>query len=111
MHPGAYGVAVYLDDPETKAAEDLNSLAGVFVPDSAGIGDLEETRLPGGKFFKAEFIGHYSGLGEAWGAVLGKLLPESGERIRDGVCFEVYMNDMRTTPPEQLRTDIYVPIS
>lgn len=110
-NPDAMGVAVYLDDPETKPAEELNSVAGIFVPEEADIGDLEEYRIDGGKFFVAEHVGHYSGLGESWGAVCGKLIPESGLQFRQGDCFEVYLNDCADTAPDDLLTQIYVPIA
>lgn len=110
-NPDAKGIAVYLDDPETKPEAELNSVAGIFVTDDANIGDLEEFRIEGGKFFRAEFVGHYSGLGQAWGAVCGKLIPEAGLQFRNGDCFEVYLNDCADTAPDDLRTDIYVPIA
>jgi AraC family transcriptional regulator len=108
--PDARGIAIYLDDPETTPAAELNSLAGIIVAAGTEIGDLEEFYVPGGKYFKAEYTGPYTGLSTAWGAVCGKLWPEAGYQIGDGLSFELYLNDYSTTPPEQLRTDIYVPI-
>jgi AraC family transcriptional regulator len=38
--------------------------------------------------------------------------PESGEKLRDLPCFDVYLNrDPRRTKPENLRTEIYVPVT
>jgi hypothetical protein len=37
-------------------------------------------------------------------------LPTSGEALRDAIPFEDYVDDPSQTTPEQLRTDIYVPI-
>lgn len=109
--PNAYGVAVFLDDPEVVPQNELNSLAGVFVAEGTPIGDLEETHIGTGRYLKAEFTGHYSGLSEAWGTVYGKCIPEGGYKPREGTCFEVYLNDCNNTPPDELRTDIYVPIA
>jgi len=109
-YPGAAMIAAYLDDPATKAAEELDSVAGVSVPNGVDIGELEEFLLPGGKYFKAVVHGPYSGLGEAWSEVCGKLIPEAGLRFAPGIPFEMYMNDCSVTPPEEVRTDIYVPI-
>jgi len=109
--PNAFGAALYLDDPETVAASELNSLAGVMVPDGVPIGELEEARLDAGRYLKATFVGHYSGLGEAWGAVYGKYIPEGGYQLREGTCFEVYLNDCNVVAPDDLITEIYVPIA
>ncbi len=109
--PNAFGVAIYLDDPETKPASELDSVAGVCVPEGVPIGDMDESHLSEGRYFKAEFVGHYGGLGEAWGAVLGKLIPEGGYQLRDGLMFEVYLNDCNVTPADELQTDIYVAIA
>ena len=109
-HPGAAMIAAYLDDPETKAPEKLDSVAGVSVPNGVEIGELEEFLVPGGKFFKAIVMGPYSGLGEAWSEVCTNLIPEAGLQFAPGIPFEMYMNDCSVTAPEQVRTDIYVPV-
>jgi len=108
--PNAFGVGIFYDDPDAVPASELQSDAGVFVSEDASIGSLSEARLAAGRYLKGEFLGHYSGLGEAWGAFCGKHLAESGEKVREGVCFEVYMNDCNSTPADQLRTDLYLPI-
>ncbi|TCO51236.1 GyrI-like small molecule binding protein [Kribbella antiqua] len=58
---------------------------------------------------RAEFVGHYAGLEAAWGRLYGEHVAAGGFTVRDGVNFEVYLNDHRT-PPDQLRTDLYLPI-
>ena len=109
--PDAIQVAVYYDDPETTPADELRSIAAVSVPEDTVIGDLEEERLPAGRFLRAEYVGHYSGLGDAWGRLYAEDVPAGGYTLRDGVVFEVYVSDHDTTPPDELRTDLYVPIT
>jgi len=109
--PDAYTVAVFYDDPDMVAEPDLRSVAGVMVPPDADIGDLEETALPGGRFLRAEFIGDYVGLPEAWRAMYSTYIPDGGYELRDGVCFEVYVTEHGQVPPEEMRTDLYVPIA
>ena len=60
------GVAAFYDDAETVPEEQLRSIAGLLVPADADIGDLEEVWLPGGRFLRAEYLGHPSGLPQAW---------------------------------------------
>jgi AraC family transcriptional regulator len=104
-------LAVFYDDPDTVAEADLRSIAGVIMPADADIGDLEETTLPGGRFVRAEFIGEYGGLPEAWRSLYATHIPNGGYELRDGVCFEVYVTEHGEVPPEKMRTDLYVPIA
>ena len=107
--PDAIRVAIYYDDPDGTPAAELRSVAAVSVPEDADIGDLDEARLPTGKYLRAEFTGHYAGLEAAWGRLYGEYVAAGGYAVRDGVNFEVYVND-HSTPPDQLRTDLYLPI-
>lgn len=110
QEPNALRVAIYYDDPDEKPAPELRSVAAISVPEDVEIGDLEETRLPAGKYLRAEFIGHYSGLETAWAQLYGDHVPAGGYTLRDGVNFEVYVTD-HSVPPDQLRTDLYLPIT
>lgn len=103
-------VAVYLDDPDSKPPAELESIAAISVPDGTDIGDLEESALPAGKYLRAQFVGHYSGLPAAWQRLYAEHIPAGGYTLRDGVNFEAYVSDHATTSPDDLRTDLYVPI-
>jgi AraC family transcriptional regulator len=108
---GAQTVAVFHDDPDTVPESDLRSTAAVIVPADAPIGDLEESSLPGGRYLRAEFIGEYGGLPEAWRSLYAKHIPDGGHELREGVCFEIYVTAHGEVPPEQMRTDLYIPIA
>lgn len=108
--PDSMMVALYYDDPETTPEGELQSMAAITVDGDATIGELEEARLEGGKYLRAEHVGHYSGLGQAWSTFYGRSIAESGHSLRDGVCFEAYMSDHNTTPPDELITHLYAPI-
>jgi AraC family transcriptional regulator len=49
-------------------------------------------------------------LGEVYDTIYARWLPESGEKLRNYHCFEKYINNPDNTPPEKLKTEIYVPI-
>jgi AraC family transcriptional regulator len=72
------GLAIFYDDPDSVAEADLRSVAGVLVPADADVGDLEEVALPGGRYVRAEFIGEYAGLPEAWRSLYAKAYPPAG---------------------------------
>lgn len=64
--------------------------------------------FPGGKYSKFTLTGPYSQLGPASGRVweLVKSLPVD---LRDDFAIENYVNDPRTTPVDELVTEILVP--
>lgn len=108
-HPGARMIAIYHDDPESTPADQLRSAAAVIVPDGVAIPDgLHELVLPGGAYARTTHVGPYSGLGAAWAEVMGQWLPRSGRSVRDGDCYEMHLNSPMDTPPDQLRTELFV---
>jgi len=72
---------------------------------------LTEQRIPGGRYARTTFVGPYEQLGDAWARFMGQWLPKSGERLGDGVTFEVYQNTPAEVPKEQLKTDLYIPLA
>jgi AraC family transcriptional regulator len=104
-------IAIYHDAPESTPAGELRSDAGVVVPASAAIPpELGEIHVPAGRYARTTHIGSFAKLGDTWSRLMGEWLPQSGLRVADGVSYEIYRSDMRTTPTEELRTDIYVPV-
>lgn len=104
-------VGVYYDDPSAVAEADLRSHAGVIVTDmAAGEDGLEEVTLAGGRFAVLHFKGPYAGLPKAYLYLYGAWLSASGEEPRNAPSFEVYLNDPGDTAPEELLTDICMPI-
>jgi len=57
------------------------------------------------------YKGPYSGLAAAYRHLYGVWLPESGEEPSNAPPFEVYLNNPRDTAPEDLLTDVCVPLS
>jgi AraC family transcriptional regulator len=109
--PDALVVAIYHDDPESKAIEELQSDAAVSIGDGVPMPDgLHESTIPAGRYACWTHIGPFEGLGDAWTRFMGQAIPAESLRVAPGPAFEVYRSDMRTTPKEQLRTDLYVPI-
>ena len=104
-------VAVYFDDPDTVPEAELRSLAGVVLAPGTPLPEgLEAHVLPGGRHAVMQFKGPYPGLKAAYGWFYGDWLRASGEALRDAPSFEVYLNSPMNTSPEDLRTDIYLPL-
>jgi effector-binding domain-containing protein len=69
---------------------------------------LAYTKFSGGKFSRFVLTGPYENLGKASGRVM-EIIAETKLPVRDDYFLENYVNDPRTTPPEQLVTEILVP--
>ncbi len=110
-HPGAAMVAIYHDDPDTTPQAELRSDAGIVVPADVAIpNELFEIRLPAGRYARTTHVGPYTLLGDAWARFMGRWLPESGHRVGTGTPYEIYRNTPMTAKPDELRTDLYLPI-
>jgi len=66
--------------------------------------------LPGGDYAVVTHQGPYETLEDTYRAIMGQWLPQSGREFRNCPGFEVYRNDPASTPPEQLLTDIHIPL-
>ncbi|MGY4826956.1 AraC family transcriptional regulator [Sphaerotilaceae bacterium SBD11-9] len=73
-------------------------------------GSLAWRELQGGRYAVFHHLGPYDGLHRAWAAIYGQWLPATGYALRDVPPFEHYLNDPRTLPPAQWRTDLHVPL-
>lgn len=105
-------VAAYYDDPERTPPSRLRSAAGIMVPDDLRLPPgTAEIRLAGGRYARATHVGPYAMLADAWWRMMREWVPGSGNRIAGGACYEIYRNNPSNTRPEELLTDLYVPIS
>jgi DNA gyrase inhibitor GyrI len=69
---------------------------------------LQYEKFKGGKYSRFVLTGPYSLLPEACGRVF-KIVSETKIRLRDDYCIENYVKDPRTTPEQQLVTEILIP--
>jgi effector-binding domain-containing protein len=117
-----YGtIAGYLNDLGEKPAgspyvayfnmdmENLDIELGIPVgKELQGQGRITVCQMPGGTAATCVHTGPYDGLKEAYRA-LSQWIQEQGHQMA-GVAYEVYVDDPRDTPPEQLRTRILFPL-
>lgn len=102
---------IYYDDPLGAAPDALRSDACLTVPEewSAG-GQLELREIRGGRYAVTLHVGPYTELAHAYKWAYGTWLPQSGEEIANAPIVEEYLNDARTVPPNDLRTEIWLPL-
>jgi AraC family transcriptional regulator len=103
-------IAIYHDDPEVTPAEKLRSDAGVTIPPTAKLpAGLTEVKVPAGSYAHATHKGPYERLGDTW-ARLKEWLATNGKLAGDGPGFELYRNTPMTAAPNELVTELYMPI-
>lgn len=99
------------DDPEVTPPDKIRYDACVVVDESVlPEGDVGVQEIAGGEYAVTTHSGPYEKLSETYGALCGQWLPANNREPAAAPCFEVYRNDPSTTPPEELLTDIHVPV-
>lgn len=112
LWPQAKGMAgVYYDDPSAVPENELRSHAGILVGAEFEMPkDMEDIDISSGKVAVMHYKGPYSGLKAAYDYLYGVWLPTSGEEPRDAPVMEIYLNAPQDTAPEELLTDVCLPI-
>jgi len=100
------------DDPEVTPPSKIRYDACITVDDDfQPVDNIQVQVVAGGEYARTTHTGPYSNLGKTYMEFLGQWLPRSGRELRNAPCFEVYLNDPQSTPPEELLTDIYAPLA
>lgn len=104
-------IAVFYDDPQSVAEPDLRSHAGFEIKTPSDLtAPLEEVTLPAGRQAVLTYTGPYAGLPAAYDELFGVWLPASGEEPADSPSFEVYLNSPTDTAPQDLVTELHLPL-
>lgn len=108
--PPHVGVALWLSDMMTTPPEDQRAIAGLTVgPEVQGDDTVTIHEVPGGRHAVVLYKGPFAHIGRGYD-VLFSWLPGSGEEPADRPLFEVNLNDPRRTPPDELLTEICLPL-
>jgi AraC family transcriptional regulator len=104
-------MSIYHDNPDITDESRLRTDVCITVPPETQVdGEIGKADIPAGKYAVAHFEIFTSQYGDAWNAVYGGWLPESGYQPDDGPCFELYLNDPKQHPEGKQVVDIYVPV-
>jgi AraC family transcriptional regulator len=99
------------DDPMITASEKIRYDACATVDDAfKPYGDIGIQVIPGGDYAVITHFGAYETLNDCYTKLVGEWIPRSGRELRAASCFEVYINTLDNTDPEDLITDIYAPL-
>lgn len=104
-------LGMYHDDPTAVAEKDLRSHAAFILTPGANVPDgMDEKYIDGGEVARLRFKGPYAGLEGAYKYIFGEWLPQSGREPADQAAYEIYLNSAMEVAPEDLLTDICVPL-
>lgn len=110
--PGTRMLGIVQDDPEITAPEKLRYDAALVVQDGvAASGEIAIQDVGPGEYAVALHTGPYNTLGQTYVRMCGEWLPESGRELESAPSIEFYMNSPMTAAPEQLRTEICLPLA
>ena len=104
-------VGVYHDDPSTTPEDKLRSDAAITIAAKTKLPPgLTELVIPAGRYAHATHVGPYTGLGDVWGYLKNEGLQQNKEKPRKGMSYEVYRNTPMNAEPDELVTDLYLPL-
>jgi len=104
-------IGLSYDDPSVTETDKLRYEACASVKKEVKPeGEIGYKEIEGGTFAIFRHKGPYSGLSETYDQIYMNWLPESGYELRDAPPMEFYLNEPDRTKPENLKTDIYVPV-
>lgn len=103
------------DDPDVTPPEQCRYDACLVVKPGVKLrGPVHELRHPGGTFAVARHLGPYEQMEATYSALFARVVsgPVGGTQYRlgDPPSLEVYLNDPRKTAPEDLVTDVWMPV-
>ncbi len=104
-------IGISHDDPNITAEDKLRYDACITVDQEVKPeGEIGCKTLAGGTYAVFLHQGPYENLHKTYREIYASWLPSSGKQLRDVPCFEIYLNDPQRTKPENLKTEICVPI-
>lgn len=111
LGPHTLFIGISHDDPTVTAPRDIRYDAAISLSrEVTATAPVTLGVLPAGEHAVIIHQGPYDRMEETYKAVMGEWLPQSGRGLGDGPSFEVYRNDPERTPPEELLTDVCVPL-
>lgn len=104
-------LCVYHDDPKVTKPDKLRTDVCLVLPRvGKPKGEVGVKEIPGGKYAIFRYRGPYANLHAVYDTIYAKWIPERGYKLGDTPGFEKYLNHPDNTKPEDLVTEIYIPV-
>ncbi len=112
--PETFGLS--WDDPEITPADQIRYDACMVVkPGTKVKAPVELKEIPGGTYAVVMHEGPYEGFSDTYAKLIGRICagPIDGKqwKLGDPPALEKYLNDPRKTKPEDLRTEVWLPVT
>lgn len=108
---GIEHICIYHDDPKVTEPDKLRTYVCLILPKTAEPkGEVGVKILPAAKYVVFRYKGSYENLRAVYDAIYLHLLPEGGYKPLDAPGYEMYLNNPANTAPEELVTEIHIPI-
>jgi AraC family transcriptional regulator len=112
LSPDLQRIGIGYDDPGVTDPDKLRFDACLTVDDQFhATGEIGVQELPGGEYAVVTHRGPYETLVETYRQLFQEWASICGRELRSSPNFEVYLNDPAITPPEDLVTEIYIPLA
>lgn len=110
--PESKFIGISYDNPKMTPEEKLRYGACITVNKEVKTsGEVVSNVISGGKYALFLHKGAYENLEGTYNKIFTEWMPKSGYKFRGAPPFEQYLNrDPRKTKPENLKTEIYIPI-
>lgn len=107
LRPVGPAVAIYHGDPGGVFDLEIGFPVAEAPAEPIAAGEMMVvgSTLPAGQAAAGTYLGPYDGLGAAWGALIG-----ASGAVPSGVWIESYVGDPGSTAPDELRTDLILPV-
>ena len=112
LGPGCKFLGLCYNDPEVTPAEKIRYDACISIDDKevSPDGEIGVQTINGGSYAMTTHFGPYEKLSETYAQLCGQWVPSAGYEIAGRCSVEIYQNSPEDTEPEDLITDIYVPL-
>lgn len=111
LGPQTWVIGISHDDPHVTEAAKFRYDACVTVDREVELeGEIGRKTIAGGRYAVFAHAGPYDGLQQTYDHIFRSWLPASGEQLREEPGFERYVNSPEQTRPEDLRTEIWLPL-
>ena len=100
------------DDPEITVLEKIRYDACISISNSSDLdAEFSTKTIEGGKYLSFVYKGDYQNLGQVYNHIFKNWVIKKDYSLRDVPIFEQYINNKEITPPEDLLTEIFIPIN
>jgi AraC family transcriptional regulator len=111
LGPNTLAIGVAHDDPDVTPSDKIRYDACITVDQAfTAEGEVGVEQVGGGEYAVTTHHGPYQNVSQTLAQLCGEWLPTSGRELRSSPCLAILRNFPPDTPPDELLTDIYLPL-